>query len=143
MAKLTILNCCFRFGLLAVGSVFMNSAFAHHSYAQFDPCIAFTIAGDVRSAEYANPHIVLNIETVDGAIYRIEWMSLQALARNGLEPNVVAVGDYVEITGARHRDPEFNVMTMLREFIRPGDGWAWQPQGNQQARRERPAACFE
>jgi hypothetical protein len=126
--------------MLAAGVVSMSHAHSHHSYAQFDPCIDVTITGEVRAAEYANPHIVLEVETVDGAIYRVEWMSLQALTRNGLEPDVVAIGDYVEITGARHRDPGINVLTMLKQFARPSDGWTWGRERSPGA-ASRPANC--
>jgi hypothetical protein len=131
---------CSQIGMVIAGVISMTSVFAHHSYAQFDPCIDVTIKGEVRAAEYANPHIVLEVETVDGAIYRVEWMSLQALTRSGLEPDIVAVGDHVAITGARHRDPDINVLTMLKRFDRPSDAWAWGRERSPGA-RSRPANC--
>jgi hypothetical protein len=131
---------CLRIGLIVVGAVSMSRAFSHHSYARFDPCIDVTVTGEVRAAEYTNPHIVIEVETADGTTYRIEWMSLQALTRNGLESGVVAVGDRVEITGARHRDPAVNVLTMLKRFDRPGDGWFW-ARARPPGASSRPANC--
>lgn len=127
-------------GVFVVCAIAMSDGYAHHSYAQFDPCTDVTIKGTIRAAEYANPHIVLKLETIEGSIYRVEWMSLQALTRNGLEPDVVAVGDHVEIIGARHRDPEINVLTMLKQFDRPSDGWAWSRARSGRA-NARPANC--
>jgi hypothetical protein len=124
-----------RAALLLAGLLSVNCALAHHSYAQFDRCKVSTIEGEVLSADYANPHIVLSVATDDGETFRIEWMSLQQLVRSHLEPEVVAAGDRVEITGARHRDTSIKLMTLLTEIRRPRDDWAWSRD------RQRPVSC--
>ena len=93
--------------------------------------------GEIDSISWANPHIVMVIDASDSQQYRIEWFSLQQLARAGLSAHSLLTGDHVVIKGARHRDPAMNVVTLLTEVRRPQDGWAWSRE------RARPAECTQ
>ena len=124
------------FGLLTAAAA-CSSASAHHSYAQFDACVDVTIEGEIEEIAWANPHIVIMVEASDGASYRVEWFALNQLSREGLSTDTLAAGDHVAITGARHKDPEIKVLTLLSEISRPERDWKWA-----RARvRDRPAAC--
>jgi hypothetical protein len=109
------------------------SAPAHHSYAQFDRCHPVALEGDIENVEWANPHIVINLMTVDAASYRVEWFNLQQLQHAGLATETLKTGDHVIITGSATRDPARKLLSLVTEIRRPSDGWSW-------TRPPRPAA---
>jgi Family of unknown function (DUF6152) len=128
----------FKCGLAISGWVLLSeSAAAHHSYAQFDRCTNVTIKGEISDIAWANPHIVITIDSADAPRYRVEWFDLSSLRRAGLATGALTAGDEVVITGARNRDPDARVMTLLTELRRPSDGWRWS------RTRERPTECVE
>ena len=117
--------------------VLSGPAAAHHSYAQFDPCTRVTIEGEIERLSWANPHIVMTVNAGDAGTFRVEWFDLFRLRRQGLSTEVLKEGDRVVISGARHRDPDIMVMTLLSE-VRPVNGsWNWSQS------RGRPANCDE
>jgi hypothetical protein len=99
-------------------------ATAHHSYGMFDQCTATTLEGEINSAEWVNPHIVIYLRTQDVDNYRIEWYSLGQLQRDGIAAETLKAGDHVTITGHAMRDPSLKVLSLLSD-IRGPKGWAW------------------
>jgi len=80
--------------LLAVG---------HHSHPSFyDACKSVTIEGKVDSVEWKNPHVLIDLTTADGKVYRAEWMSAGALERQRIEPP--KAGESLVVTGNPMRD---------------------------------------
>jgi hypothetical protein len=80
-------------------------AMAHHGTANyFDLANIATVEGDVVSIAWRNPHVTLELRRTDdgGAneIWEIEGSSVNALARVGVGPDIVAVGDHIKLTGA-------------------------------------------
>ena len=122
-------------GFTLTGFAAASTVLAHHSYAQFDRCTDLTIEGSVEHIEWVNPHIVLTVDARDGTTYRVEWFNLQQLTRARLAPEVLAAGDHIEVTGARHRDPQINLLTLLTKVHRPSDDWGWSRE------RDRPENC--
>jgi hypothetical protein len=112
---------------------------AHHSYAQYDACVDFTLTGEVTSISWANPHVVLVVDADDGVSYRIEWGSIVQLRQGGVTDDALAVGDELSILGSRNKDPEKRIVTLLREVRRVSDDWSWRR--NRSPNRQRPAAC--
>ena len=86
--------------LLVLG---LTPAMAHHGTANyFDLTNIATVEGDVVSIAWRNPHVTLELRRTDdgGAneIWEIEGSSLNALARIGVGPDIVAVGDHICVT---------------------------------------------
>jgi hypothetical protein len=108
-----------------------GTAAAHHSFARFDRCHLFTLAGEIQRVTWHNPHVELGLRTTDGTSYRILWLNLQQLKRDGVEPNVLKVGDRIEITGAKQPEDNLHDVALLTQIWRPSDGWRWSrpPQG--------------
>jgi hypothetical protein len=109
----------------STASLVTLSAPAHHSYAQFDRCHPVALEGDIQNVEWANPHIVINLKTVDAASYRVEWFNLPQLQSAGLATGTLKTGDHVVITGSATRDPELKLLSLVTEIRRPSDGWSW------------------
>ncbi len=119
-------------GMLALTALGVSSpATAHHSFARFDRCHLFTLAGEIRSVNWHNPHVELGLRTSDGTSYRILWLNLQQLKRDGVAPNALRVGDRIEITGAKQPEDTLHDIALLTQIWRPSDGWRWSqpPQG--------------
>jgi hypothetical protein len=104
---------------------------AHHSYAHFDRCHLFTLAGQIERLTWHNPHVELDIRSGDGTEYKIVWLNLQQLSRDGVTAGTLRVGDRIEITGAKQPEDKLHVITQLTAIWRPADGWRWSrpPQG--------------
>jgi hypothetical protein len=118
--------------MLMLGAFGLSSAaMAHHSYARFDRCRLFTLAGEIESITWHNPHVQLTLRTSEGVTYPIVWLNLQQLARDGVQPGALNVGDRIEITGAKQPEDNLRVVTLLTRIWRPRDGWKWSrpPQG--------------
>jgi hypothetical protein len=95
------------FALLALSPL----SFAHHSFApHFDASKPVFIEGVVVEFEQRNPHAYLHILAEDAAgqsrEYRCESHGVTQLERNGIGPDMLAVGTRLAVDGVQHRrDP--------------------------------------
>ena len=106
--------------LLTAGSVI-----GHHSYADYDRNSPVALEGTIKHVLWANPHVVLTLETESKGEYSVEWGAVSLLARQGINAVPVKQGDRVIITGSLNRNPEKRILTLVREISRPADGWHW------------------
>ena len=104
---------------------------AHHSYARFDRCRLFTLAGEIERVTWHNPHVEVAFRTNEGITYTIVWLNLQQLTRDGVQPSTLSVGDRIEITAAKQPEDNPRTIQLLTGIWRPSDGWRWSrpPQG--------------
>jgi hypothetical protein len=76
-------------------------AFAHHSFAMFDPEKLITVSGAVKEFEWTNPHVWLHIIAPDDTGKAVEWsFEMQATAQagsGGWRPDTVKPGDKVVV----------------------------------------------
>lgn len=85
---------------------------AHHSFApHFDADKPVQMFGVITAYEQRNPHAYLHVrgEDADGRLreYRCESHGVTQLARNGITPELLAVGKEIGISGSQHRrDPD-------------------------------------
>lgn len=90
----------YRLALLAMLLVFLNGAYAHHSFNMFDKQSEMWLEGKIKKLQWTNPHafIQLDVDT-DGKI--IEWSleggSPNILARNGWKRTSLDPGEEVKI----------------------------------------------
>lgn len=101
MKKLLAAVCCMALAALAM------PAQAHHSAAQFDFRSPSTIKGTVKSIRPANPHLRLILTVSDDKGTRdilFEGHSLNNFYRSGWRPDMVKIGDRVEVMIAPRRD---------------------------------------
>jgi hypothetical protein len=89
------------------------SAFAHHAIAaEFDTTKPIKFSGTVKSVDWMNPHIYVNIETKDESgktiVYSVEGGPPNALYRQGWRPDSLKVGDKVQVSGVRAKKPDNN-----------------------------------
>jgi len=86
-------------------------AFAHHSFAAFNPSQQLTLHATVVELEWKNPHSWLEIEALDtkGANHEwgIEMGAPSALLRTGWRPRIIAPGDKLTVTIAPNRDGSY------------------------------------
>lgn len=82
-------------------------SYAHHSAAQFDFQNPVNVTGVVKEARFSNPHARLVLEVSDAKGKRnieFEGHSRNNMIRQGLMPNMMAVGDSITIRIAPTRD---------------------------------------
>lgn len=99
---------------------------AHHSYSTFylmDHRV--TLKGQVAKVSFLNPHVMLTIETKNSGTWQAEWTNVDNLTRQGVKPDTIHTGDFLEIEGSPARDPESRVVSALTEIRRPADAWRW------------------
>jgi hypothetical protein len=110
--------------------LFVVSAVAHHSYAEYDRDKAVTLEGAVKNVLWVNPHVLITLQTENQGDFMVEWGSLSQLSRQGLKPAAVKSGDHLSVTGSINRNPEKRILTLVREIRRPADGWSWANAGS-------------
>jgi Family of unknown function (DUF6152) len=80
-------------------------ALAHHAIsAEFDTAKPIKFEGTVKSVDWMNPHIYVNIEAVENGksvMYSVEGGPPNALFRQGWRPDSLKVGDKVQVSGVR------------------------------------------
>jgi hypothetical protein len=95
-------------GLLSAATSLM----AHHAIAaEFDTSKPIKFEGTVKSVDWMNPHIYVNIETKDAGktiVYSVEGGPPNALYRQGWRPDSLKVGDKVQVAGVRAKKPDNN-----------------------------------
>ena len=88
-------------------------ALAHHAIAaEFDTNKPIKFSGTVKSVDWMNPHIYVNIETKDESgktiVYSVEGGPPNALFRQGWRADSLKVGDKVQVSGVRAKKPDNN-----------------------------------
>jgi hypothetical protein len=86
---------------------------AHHAVAaEFDTNKPIKFSGQVKSVDWMNPHIYVNIEAKDESgksiVYSVEGGPPNALFRQGWRPDSLKVGDKVDVSGVRAKKAESN-----------------------------------
>src|SRR5215471_6204582 len=86
---------------------------AHHAVAaEFDTNKPIKFTGQVKSVDWMNPHIYVNIETRDEAgksvVYSVEGGPPNALYRQGWRADSLKIGDKVQVSGVRAKKPDNN-----------------------------------
>jgi hypothetical protein len=78
---------------------------AHHAIsAEFDTTKPIKFEGTVKTVDWMNPHIYVNIETKENGktvVYSVEGGPPNSLFRNGWRPDSLKVGDKVTVSGVR------------------------------------------
>lgn len=97
------LNRRFAACVLSMTTLVALPAQAHHSFAMFDLGRQVTVEGTVRSFQYTNPHIWINLTVTDPKTgqpveWGIEGGSPNTLSRAGWNHSIIKSGDKVKIT---------------------------------------------
>jgi uncharacterized protein DUF6152 len=94
----------FRTSFLAVWAslILAAPAFAHHSFAMFDMTQTVTLTGTVKSYQWTNPHVwielmVMNPKTNETELWGLEGLSTSIMSRRGWTRKSLMAGDMVEI----------------------------------------------
>ena len=108
---------------LAFGAV-ASDAGAHHSRAQFRLDQLTTLKAKITRVRWSNPHVFYaGMVTNDKGVAE-EWVfeghSISGLVRQGWSPNLIKVGDEVEVMVNRHRDPSQRFALLDRVILANG-----------------------
>ena len=106
--------------VLAAGTMF-----GHHGYSEYDRNALVSLEGTVKHVLWANPHVVVTLETQTQGEFSVEWSALFQLSRQGINSVPVKEGDRLIVTGSINRNPEKRILTLVQEIRRPADGWRW------------------
>jgi hypothetical protein len=110
-------------GILVLASI---SARAHHGHADFLLDQTVTVEGTLKELRYANPHVVLKIQTAEGVVYSAEWQAASWLQYHAhVMLTTLRVGDQLVVSGAPSRDPESRELVRLKQVRRLRDGWTY------------------
>lgn len=88
-------------------SLMASPAFAHHSFAMFDPAKKVTLTGTVKEFQWTNPHVWLQLMVRNGAKdteWSLEGPSVNMLVRGGWRAKSVKPGEKVEVLMNPRRD---------------------------------------
>ena len=112
-------------------------ALAHHAIAaEFDTTKPIKFSGTVKSVDWMNPHIYVNIETKDESgktiLYSVEGGPPNALFRQGWRPDSLKVGDKVQVSGVRAKKPDNNRIGNAQITMPDGRIFARGTSGNQE-----------
>jgi hypothetical protein len=122
-------------GLLAAGV----PSLAHHAIsAEFDVTKPIKFAGTVKSVDWMNPHIYVNIEaTVDGKtiLYSVEGGPPNSLFRQGWRPDTLKAGDKVQVSGVRAKKADSHRVGQAQIVMPDGRVFA-RGSANQQANQQ-------
>ena len=109
--------------LLSASGLFSASSLAHHSLAPFDVSAPLWIKGTVVQFERVNPHSLIFIDEKlpDGQVRRwaVDGPSVPQLERKGLEQQLLAAGEVIEVCGFALKDA-----AAQRTFPKPDDASA-------------------
>jgi hypothetical protein len=85
---------------------------AHHAIsAEFDTTKPIKFEGTVKSVDWMNPHIYVNIEAKEAGksiVYSVEGGPPNSLFRQGWRPDTLKVGDKVTVAGVRAKKADSN-----------------------------------
>ena len=122
---LIVLSLCV--GLLAAAMPVL----AHHAIsAEFDSTKPIKFEGVVKTVDWMNPHIYVNIEAKENGktiVYSVEGGPPNSLFRNGWRPDSLKVGDKVSVSGIRAKKADSNRVGTARITMPDGRVFA---QGN-------------
>ena len=111
-------------------------ALAHHAIAaEFDTTKPIKFTGSVKSVDWMNPHIYVNIEAKENGkavVYSVEGGPPNALFRQGWRPDSLKVGDKVQVSGVRAKKPESNRIGQAQITMPDGRVFARGTGNNQQ-----------
>jgi hypothetical protein len=86
------------FSGLLLGS---TAAVAHHSFAMFDQSKSVTVEGTVKSVDYANPHVWVDMTVMNAQNQPITWSfeggNLGGLYRMGWTKDTIRAGDKIKM----------------------------------------------
>lgn len=94
---------------IAIAALGGAPAFAHHSFAMYEPTKTLTFKGTVKNFQWTNPHVVLSIlvQPDDGSAaqdWALETTSPGVLTRAGWTRQSIKPGDKVSVTLSPLRD---------------------------------------
>lgn len=117
--------------VLAVVGAFASghAAYAHHSFAAtYLEDRTMEIEGKIVEVLIRNPHSFIRIEGPDeqGQMrnWSVEWRGAGQLRQQGVEREMLRLGDHVVATVNPARSAESYRGRMVR-ITRPSDGWVW------------------
>ena len=110
---------------VAFGAIaFIPNAGAHHSRAQFRLDELTPMKAKITRVRWSNPHVFYAGTVINDKGVAEEWVfeghSISGLVRQGWSPNLIKVGDEVEVMVNRHRDASQHFALLDRVILASG-----------------------
>jgi hypothetical protein len=87
----------FKYALLPAVALAAAPALAHHSYGMFDMQKTATVDGTVKSFQWTNPHIWVDVTAANGATVSIEGDAIALMQRKGWSRAAMKPGDKIRV----------------------------------------------
>lgn len=84
------------------------SARAHHGWGSYEADKPLTLAGIVKTNAFENPHGLLGLQTAD-KLWEVVLSPPSRMISRGLQPEMIALGDQVEVMGYPHRSRDIEL----------------------------------
>lgn len=96
---------------------------SHHSPAEYDQTQVVELQGEIVDVFWGNPHVLLQLLTVDGngmqSTWELEGAAISSQRRRGVTPDLIDVGDQVRVAGFSSTRREYH---LLAEHVLLPDG---------------------
>jgi hypothetical protein len=76
---------------------------AHHGWSEYNNQQTLNLAGVIRSVNYGNPHVVIQLETSDKKVWQAILAPPSRMQSRGLPQKELVVGKQVKLVGYPHR----------------------------------------
>ena len=103
---------------------------AHHP-PKMERCESFSFTGEIVRIEWRRPHVEIFVRTDEGVTHELTWLAINQLALAGIEQDMLAIGDRVEIVAGIRPNDVVERPLLLSYIHRNADDWGWSqaPQG--------------
>lgn len=101
---------------LALPILEVNQVLAHHGWSEYNNKQTFNLTGVIRSINYDNPHVMIQVETSDKKVWQAVLAPPSRMQSRGLAQKDLVVGGQVKLVGYPHRS-QTNEMRAERIMI--------------------------
>jgi hypothetical protein len=102
--------------LVVIPLLEIEPVIAHHGWSEYNNKQTLNLTGVIRSINYGNPHVVIQVETSDKKVWQAILAPPSRMQSRGLPQKDLTVGGQVKLVGYPHRS-QANEMRAERLII--------------------------
>lgn len=90
--------------LIITPGIEVKPVIAHHGWSEYNNQQTLNLTGVIRNINYANPHVVIQVETSDKKVWQAILAPPSRMQSRGLPQKDLVVGKQVKLVGYPHRN---------------------------------------